>query len=97
MGRSGYSLRERQFAFSETGTAVYLPAGGAGATRPVRWLSPDGTTTPLSAPPADWSNLRFSPDGRMLSMDVYDGTQTDVWQYEPERDTLTRRRRYNGV
>ena len=40
--------------------------------------------------PSDWSNPAFSPDGHRLAIDISDGTQTDVWVYDWERDTLSR-------
>ena len=39
---------------------------------------------------ADWNNLRFSPDGHQLALDIYDGAQWDVWIYDWERDNLSR-------
>jgi len=44
----------------------------------------------LRATRSDWSNPAFSPNGRQLAMDISDGTQTDVWVYDIDRDTLTR-------
>jgi serine/threonine-protein kinase len=32
-----------------------------------------------------------SPDGRYVAVDIHDGTQTDIWIYDWERDTLSRR------
>jgi eukaryotic-like serine/threonine-protein kinase len=40
--------------------------------------------------PANWSNPSFSPDGRRLAIDISDGTQSDIWIYDWERDTLSR-------
>jgi serine/threonine-protein kinase len=78
-----------QFDVSSTGTAVYLPGGVAELSRPIQWLTSDGTTAPLRAMPSDWSNLRLSPDGLRVAVDIYDGKQTDVWLYEWTRDALT--------
>ena len=50
----------------------------------------DGKVTPLRTLPADWSNLVFAPDRRRLALDIFDGSQTDVWIYEWERDSLDR-------
>jgi serine/threonine protein kinase len=78
-----------QFAFSNSGTVVYVPGGSAGWTQPILWLNRDGTTTTLRSTVTDWSNVRFSPDGRRLAMDIFDGKQTDIWVYEWARETLT--------
>ena len=41
--------------------------------------------------PSNWTNPAFSPDGRLLAVDIHDGVQTDIWIYDWERDTLSRR------
>jgi TolB protein len=56
----------------------------------VQWLDQTGKVTSLRATRSDWSNPAFSPNGRQLAMDISDGTQTDVWVYDIDRDTLTR-------
>jgi serine/threonine-protein kinase len=49
-----------------------------------------GAATPLRATPAGWESVQFAPDGRRLAMDISDGTQTDIWIYEWERDRTSR-------
>ena len=51
---------------------------------------PRGPPQPLRAEPRRYRNLRFSPDGRKLAMDIQEGRQLDVWIYEWRRDTLSR-------
>jgi serine/threonine-protein kinase len=79
-----------QFAFSGNGTLIYMPGQSAGFSAPIHWMDREGKTTPLRAAPANWGNIFFSPDGRRLAMQIHDGSQSDVWVYEWERDTLTR-------
>jgi serine/threonine-protein kinase len=50
----------------------------------------------LRATPSNWSNPSVSPDGRLLAIDISDGTQTDVWIYDWQRDTLSRRTFHNA-
>ena len=78
-----------QFSFSDTGTLMYV-AGEDHRDSPIHWVGRDGTTTPLRDAPARWANLRFSPDGDRLAMQIHDGTQRDIWIYEWSRDTLRR-------
>jgi serine/threonine-protein kinase len=40
--------------------------------------------------PSNWSNPAFSPDGRRLAVDISDGSQSDIWIYDWDRDTLSR-------
>ncbi|MGH3113340.1 MAG: TolB family protein, partial [Gaiellaceae bacterium] len=87
---SNASSAGAQFAFSDEGTLAYLPGQSSGREEPNQWLDEEGKTQVLRAAPADASNLRFSPDGRRLAMDINDGTQRVVWVYEWERDTMSR-------
>jgi serine/threonine-protein kinase len=79
-----------QYAFSDTGTLIYIAGESVTTSAPIQWLEGTGKLTPLRAMPADWSNPSFSPDGRLLAVDIFDGTQTDVWTYDWMRDTLSR-------
>ena len=58
----------------------------------ISWMDREGKTTPLRSTPANWSNPRFSPDGRRIAMDILDisGKQRDIWIYDWQRDTLSR-------
>jgi serine/threonine-protein kinase len=79
-----------QFAVSDGGTLVYVAGRDTAGVAPIRWLDRAGKTSLLRSNPSDWTNPSFSPDGRKLAVDIFDGTQTDVWIYEWERDTLSR-------
>jgi len=80
-----------QFAFSDSGTAVYFPGENSDLnTVPIVWIDRDGKTAPLRSTPANWTSLLFSPDGSKLAMDISDGKQRDVWIYEWARDALLR-------
>ena len=68
---------------------MYVPGTAASSARPIDWLTRDGKTAVLRATNADWPNLRFSPDGQKLAVDISDGKQRDIWVYEWARDTLT--------
>jgi serine/threonine-protein kinase len=79
-----------QFAFSESGTLVFLPGASVGALVPIQWMGKDGKTEPLRALAANYRNIGFSPDGLRLAMDVIDGSERDVWVYEWGRDMMSR-------
>ena len=78
-----------QFSVSANGTLVYLPGAMVGAAAPVRWVSAEGTTTPLKSGPVDWYSVRFAPDGRRLALEVREQS-FDLWVYEWGRDVFTR-------
>jgi Tol biopolymer transport system component len=86
-GSSGIGARG-QFAASNSGTVVYVPAQLD--RHPIHWLDREGHVTLLRSEPANWTNLQFAPDGRRLAMEIADGRRRDVWTYEWQRDTLTR-------
>jgi serine/threonine-protein kinase len=77
-----------EFAIAN-GTLVYLPGSATTSANPLDWITRDGKASPLRATKAEWSNVRISPDGQRLALDLSDGKQRDVWVYEWSRDTLT--------
>lgn len=79
-----------QFSFSDRGRLVFLPGGSPGIDVPILWLDGAGKTELLRAAPGNYNNIRFSPDGRKLAVDVRDGRERDVWVYEWARDTMSR-------
>ncbi len=81
---------EAQFAVSDRGSLVYLPGPGVGTDLSIDWMDSAGKPRPLRAVRGDYGNPRFSPDGSRLALDVRDGSQSDVWVYEWERDTPSR-------
>jgi serine/threonine-protein kinase len=78
-----------QFAFSDTGTFVYLSGRAENIVFPIQWLDAAGKTTPLVAQPGIYSAPRLSPDGRRLAYTVGGRKSANVWVYELERQTPT--------
>jgi serine/threonine-protein kinase len=75
------------FAFSQTGTVVYL-SGRGDSQQSIFWLDSAGKTQPLHAPPGIYSFPRFSPDGTRLAFAMDDGQgNRDIWVQNLERDT----------
>jgi len=77
------------FAFSQTGTFVYL-AGRTAPTYAIQWLDSSGKTQPLHAQPAAYVTPRFSPDGKRLAFATVSGQASDIWVKDLERDTASR-------
>jgi serine/threonine-protein kinase len=78
-----------QFAFSNTGDLAYRAGSGIGFESAIEWIDPDGRRS-LRPVVAQYGNIRFSPDGQKLAMDVIDGRQSDVWIYDWRRDAMSR-------
>ena len=78
-----------QVDVASDGTLVYVTGQEAAPEGPILWLNKNGTTTPLRGAPVITLSLQFSPDGRRLALDRYDGRQWDVCTYDWTRDTLS--------
>ena len=83
------SRGEAQFAFSSSGTLVYL-ASRSDSGLPLLWFDRQGRTETLRSTPARFRAHRIAPDGQRIALDLFDGTQSDVWIYDFARDTLSR-------
>jgi len=79
-----------QFSFSETGNLVYVAGGSAIQNVSIYWMDREGKFTPLRETPSGYYNPAFSPDGKRLALEIFDGKRRNIWVYEWERDTLTR-------
>jgi eukaryotic-like serine/threonine-protein kinase len=79
-----------QFSVSDAGTLVYVAGSAASRDVSIYWMDAAGKFTPLRETPGNCSDLAISPDGKRLAMDISDGKRSDIWEYDWERDTLTR-------
>jgi Tol biopolymer transport system component len=79
-----------QLSFSETGNLVYVAGPGGVQNVSIYWMDHEGKFQPLRETPAVYYNPAFSPDGKRLALEIFDGKRRDIWVDEWERDTLTR-------
>ena len=88
----GYNTAQgsAQFDFSQTGTLIYRSGGAGGGLFTVAWLDGAGKTQPLLAKPGNYLRPSMSPDGQRLALEVSEGSGTDIWVYDWQRDTMTR-------
>ena len=86
-----------QYDVSRTGTLVYRRrVGDSSAT--VQWLDTTGKQEPLLARPGAYVGTpRVSPDGKRIAITIQDGSNQDIWVYEPERDAMTRLTSGGGI
>jgi Tol biopolymer transport system component len=89
--QNGFAQFNFSGAPSGPGTLVYR-SGGAAETKllTVQWLDGAGKTQPLLAKPGHYVIPRLSPDGQRLALTVTEGSNSDIWIYEWQRDTMTR-------
>jgi len=79
-----------QLDFSRTGTLVYRAGGTEGGLLTVQWLDAQGKTQTLLAKPGQYDQPTLSPDGKRLALTVREGSTSDIWIYDWQRDTMTR-------
>jgi serine/threonine-protein kinase len=88
-----------QFAFSENGTLVYVPA--LSNERSLVWVDRTGVTEPVGKLPRPYESVQISPDGNHIAMAIRGGKNTDIWMLDKAR--LTHRqitfdgRSYGGI
>ena len=92
LGEVAYSpgYGSSRFAFSRNGTLVYQSGRNANGLVTVQWLDGAGKAQPLLAKPGAYQRLRLSPDGGRLAIDIPEGSSSDIWVYEIQRDTMAR-------
>ena len=88
---------QAQFAYSGTGSLVYIPGpvnAGGGERSGLGLVDRNGGITPLKVPPGSYGFPRVSTDGKRLAYQLSDGKDDSVWIYElsgaaaPRRLTL---------
>src|ERR1700730_116563 len=79
-----------QYSFSETGNLAYVAGRRTSQNFGIYWMGVDGKFTPLRQATGDYYDLKFSPDGSRLALELNDGKRVDIWVYDWVRDTLTR-------
>ena len=79
-----------QLDFSQTGTLIYRSSGGGGGLFTVAWLDGAGKVQQLLAKPGTYGRPSMSPDAQRLALEVTEGSGTDIWAYDWQRDTMSR-------
>jgi serine/threonine-protein kinase len=79
-----------QLDFSRTGTLIYRSGGAGSGLLTVAWLDGAGKAQPLLAKPGAYGRPSISPNGQRIAVDVVEGSGTDIWVYDWQRDTMTR-------
>jgi Tol biopolymer transport system component len=79
-----------QYSLANSGTFVSVLGESRASSLAVYWMDRAGKFQPLRSVPGDYVNPRISPDGKQLSLNVFEGGSADVWVYDWSRDTMTR-------
>jgi serine/threonine-protein kinase len=78
-----------QVDLSRSGTLAYR-TGGTEGLKTLQWLDGAGRTEFLRTEPAFYMTPHLSPDGSRLAYLVSQGSSTDLWIYDLQRDKTTR-------
>lgn len=76
------------FDFARNGSLIFLP-GESTQSHSIYWRTSGDAPALVAALPGAYS-LRLAPDSRRIALSVSDGSNSDVWVYDTERDTRTR-------
>ncbi len=80
-----------QYAFSDTGTLLYISGTQTVSVSSIVWVDRDGTEQPLLSEEQSYEDSRLSPDGKRLAVEInMPGGDDVVWVYDLERGTMTR-------
>jgi Tol biopolymer transport system component len=77
------------FQFGDSGTLVYQPSNPEGPSVLV-WVDRDGDQELLAAPPAGWTYVDISPDGKRVAVERITGKERDIYIWDLERAILSR-------
>ncbi len=77
------------YATADDGTLAYVP-GGFGQKYTLVWVDRKGASRTVPAAPAFFHDIRLSPDGKRLAVNMTTDGRPDLWVYDLVRDTLTR-------
>ena len=78
------------FAFSNDGTLVYLAGAVQGIERPLAWRDADGRETTLAFPPANYNEMRISPDERLAVAVIGQAASFELWLLDLDRQLSVR-------
>jgi eukaryotic-like serine/threonine-protein kinase len=78
-----------QYSFSAMGSLVYVPGTVQSNQSKLVWVNRNGTEQPLATPVRAYRGPRLSPDGRRIAVSITE-QETQIWLYDPSRETLTR-------
>ncbi|MFB3067783.1 MAG: hypothetical protein ACE1ZI_00810, partial [Acidobacteriota bacterium] len=87
---TGVPSRFAHFAFSDTGTLVYISTEtDPSQQRTLVWVDRKGAEEPLETPPRSYSHPRLSPDGQKVVVIVANDKENNSSVYDIRRDAWT--------
>lgn len=87
--QSNSTIGQAVYDFSNDGTLVYLPGSdiGAGVKSNLVRVDRNGREEELPFEPQQYRDLRISPEGSRIAVAISEGSNSDIWIYDLERET----------
>ena len=79
-----------RFAFSRTGSLVYVPGASGDIDERLQWLDVRGHLDPVPLPAAALGAVDIAPDLKQLAMTVESDAGVDLWVGDLQRGAITR-------
>jgi serine/threonine-protein kinase len=79
-----------EFSIANDGSMAYVPGGPGANMRRLFWADRSGSFQPVDLPPAQYDDIRISPDGSKVALLTGSSGSGDVWVYDLARATSTR-------
>jgi Tol biopolymer transport system component/DNA-binding winged helix-turn-helix (wHTH) protein len=90
LATSSTTLAGPRFAFSTTGSLLYVPGTSTDVDEQLHWLDIRGGLEPVALPPARLDGVDVAPDLRQLAMTVETDAGTDLWIGDLRRGAVSR-------
>jgi serine/threonine-protein kinase len=78
------------FSIADNGTLAYVPGNSNSNSRGIFWVDRNGDLQPVNITPAQYTDVRISPDGARMAVLIGSSGGGDVWVYDFARSTATR-------
>ena len=88
--RAANSSGAAEFSVARNGSLVYLPGAGDSGALSLSWLTHTGDETPTNAPRRNYGDMRVSPDGTRVAVEILDPDNIDVSIWRLDDGPLTR-------
>ena len=79
-----------RFAFSRTGSLIYVPGTSSEIDERLHWLDTRGRLEPIPIPPVALGAVDVSPDAQRLAMTVESEDGADLWLGDMQRGGMSR-------
>jgi serine/threonine protein kinase len=79
-----------QYAVSDSGTIIYVPASDIPNRSELVWVYMNGDVKPIGTPPDEYQGTSISPDGKKIAFTISEGETSDLYVYDLLNDKRLR-------